>query len=240
MLQNFDTYLIFKITGILIFILLGAISCRTNGVTLKKSLLVTILTVIAGYFGSTFWYIIQHLYGKDPYERGDFAFMMDSAGSVLYGWILAGTTCVWFLTKALKIDTRKILDALVPWLLVAQILNRFGCFAGECCYGRPSQVFWGVYNSYASARVHPVQLYEAFLDSILLILVLRQPKELSGRRTLIYFIGYSVGRFFLEFFRGDNQPAALGLTVPQMTSVVIFLCAILFLWNFFQAKRKYN
>ncbi len=238
--MDFDFYLIFKSTGILSFIVFGTYACHRAGLPSKKILPLTILAVIAGYFGSTFWYILQHLYGKEPYERGDFTAMMDGAGSVLYGWILAGTVSVYFFSKTVKLPALKVFDILAPWLLLAQVFNRFGCFAGQCCYGSPTTVAWAVKNSLVNQWVHPVQLYEAFFDFILLIVIWRINKVGSGRRTLVYFMGYPAGRFFLEFFRGDNKPAALGLTVPQLTSVVIFVFTVLFSWNVFRAKRKYT
>ena len=110
---------------------------------------------------------------------------------------------------------------------MAEFLQFLGCFAGECCWGKPSNVFWAVYNRYEKARLHPVQLYEAAFDFALLVFILLKRGKREGKSTFIYFVGYPVGRFFLEFYRGDNQPAAFGMTVPQIASVIIIICVII-------------
>lgn len=225
-MTDLDLYFFFKLSGILVFIVLGAYSCRSIGIPFKKSLPLLILAVIFGYLGSTFWYVIQHIYGSDSYDKADLASMLDSAGSVLYGWILGGALAIWLGGRVLRLDPIRILDAVIPWVLVGQILNRFGCFAGQCCYGRPTGVPWAIFNGIVHVRVHPVQLYEVFCDAVLLGLVLWQGKGSRGRRALIYFTGYPLARFFLEYYRGDNKPAALGLTVPQITSGVILIALL--------------
>ena len=45
----------------------------------------------------------------------------------------------------------------------------------------------------------------------------------------IYLIGYSIIRFFMEFIRIDPTPIYLGLRLPQIVSLIIFVGSILFL-----------
>src|SRR6185295_11036622 len=98
--------------------------------------------LVFAYFGSMFWYILQHAWGREPYDTSDWTLLMDSAGSVLYGWILGGIPAVWWACRRQKISLARTFDALGPGLLVAQALNRFGCFAGQCCYGKPTTLPW--------------------------------------------------------------------------------------------------
>ncbi len=226
--MDIDLYLTFKIAGILVFVSLGSYFCWKNNISLVKSVALAVFGVIAAYFGSVFWYVFQNEDWRGAKSPEEWAAMLDGAGSVLYGWILAGSGCVYVLSKLFKVNPLKALDLLLPWLLVAQILNRFGCFAGQCCFGRPTGLPWAVYNDYVQARVHPVQLYEAFLDAVLFCVLFLLRKKPTGRVTLVYFTGYPFVRFFLEFFRGDNKPAWLGMTVPQAASLGIFLIACAF------------
>ena len=225
--MEIDAYLIFKMAGLAVFILAGSFFAFKKGFNLTKSLIITACAASLGFIVSRFWFIIQHAFGSDPYSPANFAEAWDDAGSVLYGWIIGGSIAIILLTKAYKMPTIKFFDHIFPWVLMGQILNRLGCFAGECCWGKPSNVFWAVYNHYERARLHPVQLYEVGWDFLLLLLLWLQRNKQEGRVSFLYIIGYPLGRFFLEFFRGDNQPAVLGLTVPQIASVIIIICVII-------------
>ena len=55
---------------------------------------------------------------------------------------------------------------------------------------------------------HPSQLYEAFFEGIFLFVILwtiRKKKLPQGSLLGLYLIGYGVVRFFIEFFRGDQD-----------------------------------
>ena len=224
-----DSYLILKIMGVMTFMVMGTLSLMRLGIPLRKALVICAVGVTAAFFTSRVWYIVQHLFGREPYNTSDWGRVWEEAGSVLYGWILGGFLALYVLSRLMKLSFLKVSDTLAIWLLSAQILNRFGCTAAGCCYGKPLNAFWAVYNPTVGLRLHPVQLYEAIFDLVLIVIIQAQKKTFDGKKTLIYFIGYPVGRFFLEFFRGDNLPAVFGLTVPQLTSVFILL-VIFFFW----------
>ena len=224
-----DSYLILKIIGVMTFIVMGTLSLMRLGIPLRKALVICAVGVIAAFSTSRVWYIIQHIFGSEPYNTGDWGRVWEEAGSVLYGWIMGGFLALYVLSRLMKLPFLKVSDTLAVWLLSAQVLNRLGCAAARCCYGKPLNSFWAVYNPTVGQRLHPVQFYEAIFDLILIIVIQAQKKGFDGKKTLIYFIGYSVGRFFLEFFRGDNLPALFGLTVPQLTSISILL-AVFFIW----------
>src|SRR5207247_534178 len=94
---------------------------------------------------------------------------------------------------------------------------------------KETQFFLKIKNHWLNQWVHPVQLYEAGWDALLLALIYKEGRKKEGRSTVIYFGGYALGRFFLEFLRGDNKPALLFLTIPQLTSIAIIIYFVLFL-----------
>ena len=228
--MNWDAYLIFKTAGILTFIFAGAFFAnRRYQFSFLRSIFITTWAVGLGFVFSRVWFIAQHALGSEPYDPATFKEAWEDAGSVLYGWIFGGTVAVIFLTQVFKMRTIKFLDAVSPWMLMAQMFNRFGCFAGQCCWGRPTHFFISVWNKHEKAMVHPVQLYEAAFDATLFWLLMTRCKK-TGEATFLYFFGYSFGRFFLEFLRGDNKPAFLFLTVPQWTAAGVMI-GIYFLWK---------
>lgn len=84
-----------------------------------------------------------------------------------------------------------------------------------------------------SLPVHAVQLYEALLAAALAIWLHRRKAAFAGEISIRLLAGYSVVRFGLEFFRADNQPIYLGMTISQVTSLGLLAIAI---W--FSARRS--
>ena len=202
--MELDFYLLMKLGGIAVLVFCGgqAVSKQLS-IRPTRAFVINFLAVAAGYLGSTLWYMIQN---------GEY---WGVTGSVLYGWILAGTAAVFVLTRAQKLPFIRYTDALAPWMLLTQFMNRLGCFDAGCCYGKLS----------SRGLIYPVQLFEAAFDLALFIFLLLKPKK-KGQVTLYYFTAYPIARFFLEFLRGDNQPALWFMTVPQVTSIFILLVII--------------
>jgi phosphatidylglycerol---prolipoprotein diacylglyceryl transferase len=76
-----------------------------------------------------------------------------------------------------------------------------------------------------SLPVHPTQLYEAVLAfgfAIFLHFNFSKRRR-SGDVFSLMLVGYGVIRFAVEFFRADNAPAYLGLTISQVISVVFIV-----------------
>jgi len=74
-----------------------------------------------------------------------------------------------------------------------------------------------------SRPVHPVQLYEAGL-ALALCLFLHgwfQKRRWSGQVFCLLILNYAVIRFITEFFRADNSPIYMGLTLSQVISLIL-------------------
>jgi phosphatidylglycerol:prolipoprotein diacylglycerol transferase len=121
-------------------------------------------------------------------------------------------------------------------------LVRTGCFLAGCDYGLPTAHAWGVRfppgslaaldharrgfvpHGASSLPVHPTELYEVAVGLLAAILaaipVLRGRRD--GRAFATFLVTYAVGRFAIEFLRGDpDRGLALGLSTAQWVSVAI-------------------
>ncbi len=219
--MTWDFYLTLKVGGIAVFVFAGGMAvAKTLGISREKAYFINAVAVFVGFVSSRVWYIVQHYFGSDPYEMSSLLKTWDDAGSVLYGWVIGGTLTLIFLTRKLKIPTVRYLDSVLPWLLVAQCLNRLGCFDVGCCYGSLTTCPVSIIGPDGVNQVHLVQLYEAAFDLLWAWFIWTRPKKI-GLPTFLYFTGYPAARFLFEFMRGDNLPALWFMTVPQVTSVVI-------------------
>lgn len=82
-----------------------------------------------------------------------------------------------------------------------------------------------------SLPVHPTQLYEAamLLAAIWLLGRVRRGPHAAGAVALSGFAAYGFIRFGLEFLRADNSLVIGDLTLPQLTSAVVFGVAFMLL-----------
>ena len=227
--MDWDFYLITKVGGIAVFIFGGAaMASKSLKISFGRAVLINALAILAGFCVSRSWYLLQHQFGGEPYWGGTFIEYWNEAGSVLYGWILGASVTVYWIVKRAKLDVIAYTDQVAPWALIGQFMNRLGCMEAGCCYGKGfSLAFLEAQRPelrvlYEQLGRQPVQLYEAMVDlSLFTVLLFLLNKK--GRATWVYFVGYASARFFLEFLRGDNQPALWFMTVPQVTSVLILI-----------------
>jgi phosphatidylglycerol:prolipoprotein diacylglycerol transferase len=122
-------------------------------------------------------------------------------------------------------------------------LGRLGNFINAELYGRVTNLPWGmIFPSGGILPRHPSQLYELFLEGILLFVVLWLIKDFhfkKGTLFCLFLILYSIFRFFMEFFREpDPQLGFLFsfITMGQILSIVMCISGLILL--FFRPKME--
>jgi len=134
-------------------------------------------------------------------------------GYTLYGALLTSIFAMWLYSRGKKIDYLNFSDIAALATGAGIGVGRIGCFLAGCCWGKPTQCFLGVtFNhpqTFASVRntpVHPSQLYEA-AGCFLIFAYLWWRFDRRQYRGQIFFHGlaiYSILRFLIEYFRGDD------------------------------------
>ncbi|MBI3550244.1 MAG: prolipoprotein diacylglyceryl transferase [Elusimicrobia bacterium] len=128
-------------------------------------------------------------------------------------------------------------------------IGRVGCFVGGCCYGSPTSVPWGVRfqdptgivpRRLLGTPLHPTQLYEAAGDVLIFIFLyffmmkrVREKRFTAGSVFLSWIILYSILRFVIEFFRGDDRGMLISaaLSPSQWISLGALAGASVILWR---------
>jgi phosphatidylglycerol---prolipoprotein diacylglyceryl transferase len=178
---------------------------------------------------------LAHILSNDPWGRIQsqgilkVVFTFQGEGLVAYGGFIGGTLAIVLYTWLRKISMWSLLDCATPGLALGLGITRIGCFLGGCCHGRPTNSIFGVVfpqGSHAarifpdptaplehaySLPMHPTQLYESVLGLFLLLPVsvwLMKRRRFTGQSFLAFMALYAMGRFFLEFLRGDNDRGA--------------------------------
>lgn len=87
----------------------------------------------------------------------------------------------------------------------------------------------------------PTQLYSSAFDflNFAALCLLSRKNKVSGRISALYLIIYSVGRFIIEFFRGDLIRGQVGaLSTSQFIAVFVIIFAIALFWKRSHDYRK--
>lgn len=211
------------------------------GLNKDRVLDLAILVLVAGIIGARLLYVLLNLksYLADPSE----IFKLANGGLIWYGGFIAALIAAVIYIRKNRMGFWTVADFLVPYLALAQCFGRIGCFLNGCCYGleiNGSFPFSVLFPGDACER-QPVQIYAA-LALLLIYVILRFRQErphFNGEIFLAYCILYPLKRFVIEFFRGDNQRAFLGLTLSQVISAVVFSVSLfIFLRKSSEWKKK--
>ncbi len=196
-----------------------------------------LLIVLGSVFGSRFFHVVfeePQYYAAHPEK----IIAVWEGGYTLYGALLVSIGMVWMYSRGKKIDYFNFSDIAALATAAGIGVGRIGCFLAGCCWGKATQCFLGVkFNhpqTFANVRnvsVHPSQLYES-AGCFLIFGYLWWRFEKREYRGQIFFQGlvlYSILRFFIEYFRGDDYRGYVFsglLSYSQLVSLGILPFAI--------------
>ena len=181
----------------------------------------------------------SHLLGLVVYDSDGLSWWrVWVGGKAWYGGLIGGALGA---LVVLRLSGRPVLryaDAIAPAVMLGYAIGRIGCFFHGDDYGTPTSLPWAIrYGADTEALdgqvaqrlidpqaaltvpIHPTQLYHSLFGLVLFVILSRIPAEPPGRRLGFLAAGYGIGRFFLEWVRGDFSPLALGLSLQQWISV---------------------
>lgn len=223
--------------GIVAAYLLGVYRAKKAKLDPNPISTIVVLAVVGGMVGARVLYLITIF--REVLANPSLIWDV-SNGFVVYGGIIAGILTIIAYCRIKKISFLAYFDLLMPSVALAQGFGRLGCFLAGCCYGRETNSVIGIVfhnSSYApnGVRLIPTQLLSSglnFLHCLLLVWVARHKKG-DGQVGACYLIFYSIGRFILEFFRGDLERGAVGsLSTSQFISLFICVAGIaLLIWR---------
>lgn len=204
-----------------------------------------IFTTISGLIGARVYCVLINFsqFGLDPLK---WIWLTKYAGLCFHGALIGGAIGLWWLVDSGKLGPAwrqagfwQTADIAVFGLALGQAIARIGCFLNGCCYGKPTEVFWGVMFSGFEEKRHPTQIYEA-LFALLIFCFLnkldrryrlfdwykgKKDRAEPGFLFLFYLITYNFGRIILEIWRGDSV-YWWGIKSAQISSFFILLISL--------------
>ncbi len=175
-------------------------------------------------------------------------------GLGIFGAVLGGFIALVLYVRWKKLSLPRWLDIVIPGVLLAQAIGRFGNFINQELYGPPTTLPWGfkintnfpfqtptemlgrspqeILAYVAATRFHPTFFYEALWNIIGFALIMVFGRRWYGRLRdgdifLFYLIWYPVGRTIVEMFRPDAWVSGLpGLATAQLISLVLIAVGV--------------
>ncbi|WP_088187882.1 prolipoprotein diacylglyceryl transferase [Desulfosporosinus sp. FKA] len=197
---------------------------------------IVIYGLIGGLIGARIWQVF--FYEWDYYATHlQEIIMIWRGGMSILGALVGAAVAGWIYTRTKHIDFWKLADIAAPGLIFGQSVGRIACLLNGDAYGSPTNLGYGLvyppgtpaYSVFGSQPLWPAEVWEGQWDMIVFALILMMAKWrkwTTGYVFLAYIILYSIGRFSLEFLRGDS-PRVLALTTAQWSSVAMIAVAII-------------
>jgi phosphatidylglycerol:prolipoprotein diacylglycerol transferase len=169
-------------------------------------------------------------------------------GMSFHGAVIGVFAAFYFFSKKHNISIFNLGDCVTAAAPIGLFFGRISNFINDELYGRVTSVPWAVaFPSGGYLPRHPSQLYEAFLEGLLLfgclytamfhLKALRKPGTISG----LFLIGYSFSRALIEFFRepdGVIHLLNIPITTGQLLSLPMALAGIYLVWRGFLSDRE--
>lgn len=181
-------------------------------------------------------------------------FRIWEGGMASHGGFIGVFLALWWISRRYRFPLLRLCDLFCPVVPPGLFLGRIANFINGELWGKPSNLPWAVIFPHSAPPGtplelipprHPSQLYEAFLEGIVLFLYAQwrfwrtgataAPGRLSGE----FLILYAVVRIIGEQFREPDAGLILGLSRGIFYSIFLFLAGLgLIGYSFFPARKS--
>lgn len=228
-------------------VLVGARRAKKKGIPADEIYSLAPWVLLGGLVGARLFHVVDNFgyYMANPLQ----ILQLQQGGLAIWGGlVVGGLACVVF-ARVRHIPLGRLVDTLVPALLVAQIIGRFGCIINGDAYGGITNLPWAFIYTNPNALIpanllgvptHPYPVYEIVWNAISLAVILRLERhfKVDGLVFLSYLSLYSVGRFALTFVR-QEKVVFLGLQQAQVLAIAVLLASLsLFLYLWIRARKN--
>ena len=249
--------------GIVLAVVVATRLWKSRGGDGDDILSAALWAVVFGIIGARIYHVIS---SPDAYfgEGGDLLRTVQiwQGGLSIIGAVAAGSVAVWIFCRRNGIKFGAFADAIVPGVILAQAIGRWGNWFNQELYGGPTTLPWGLQidtdqphqalppGASEFTTFHPTFLYESLwnlLGFIALVWLYKRFQFKQGLLAWTYVAYYMMGRFWIESMRRDEPDKStqfplefIGLDwrLNQIVAFVVFLIAIAALiWLFSRRPR---
>ena len=196
--------------------------------------------LIGGLVGARVDYLIQNWSKVHHDLLGN---LFSGSGLVWYGGVIGGVLGVFLWAWRRGFLGLALLDVAAVPLSLGYAIGRIGCqVSGDGDYGKPSHLPWamgyphGTVPTPPGVRVQPTPVYETLaMGAVALVLWNLRDRVRAGVLFALYLVMSGVERLLIEFIR-RNKHVVIGLTLPQLISIVMIAAGAAWLVAMRQAR----
>ena len=233
---NIEWYSVLIVIGAILAIIMIIREAKRYGYPKDFVFNMCFWTIIMGIIGARLYYVLFNL---DLYTNIVDVFKIWEGGLAIHGGIIFGLITCFLYCKKYKVRTVRMVDFIVPALLLAQAIGRWGNFFNGEAHGAvtslgalqnlhiPDFIIEGM--NIGGVYYQPTFLYGSLwcLLAVIVILIVRRLKITKvGQPTAIYLMWYGLGRFFIETMRTDSLMLG-GFKVAQIVSVIMIIVGLI-------------
>ena len=228
------TYGLFMAAGFFVGIIVTLKIGKLEEIAPQQVMDMGFIIILSAIVGSRLLYVLVNItyYSHEPVE----IFKIWRGGLVFSGGIIGVIMAMFRYAERRNLSLWKIGDLWAPAAAVGQAIGRIGCFMAGCCYGKPTDLKWGVVfthpNSLAPINIslHPTQIYSSILGFIIffILLIIHSKKKFEGQVLLWFLILHSTARLAIERFRGDDRGMLLNsnMSITQFVTIFILIASV--------------
>lgn len=238
------TYGVLVATGVILGLCYARSRAARYGLPPRTIWNLGIYVIFGALAVSKLWLIVGswNYYSANPSQI--FSLRMFQSAGTFYGGFFGAVLTILLYSHFQNLPLLLVLDVSAGALPLSHAIGRLGCFAAGCCFGKPTDLPWGItFTDEVVARLsgtplhislHPTQLYEAAVEFLNFVFLfwLGARQRFAGQIFATYLVLYGIERGFIEFFRGDPGRTMMfhgTLSLMQIVSAV-FVCSGSFLW----------
>ncbi len=208
--------------------------------------------VVGGIVGAKLYYVLLNYERLASDPAGS---LLSRGGLVWYGGFLLATALVIWEIRRQKLSLPKSADIIAPALALAYAVGRTGCFLVGDDWGRPTDSWLGIAFPHGTPAtsvdnierlgiavdpalvekygqivpVHPTQLYEVGLSTLIFFLLwkIRGDGRAAGWLFMLWLALAGVERFLVEVLRAKDDRFFGALTLAQIISLAIIAAGII-------------
>lgn len=204
--------------------------------------------LITGFAGARLWYVLFYDLAtslKDPIS----IFMIRDGGLAIHGGLFAGVSFGYWYAKKKNLNFWHMADMVVPNILIAQAIGRWGNFMNQEAYGGiVSESFYNYFPAFIKNIMFingeyrmPTFFFESVANIIGWLLIYFVVRKLSTRKrgdmVYAYLMWYGVTRYFIEGMRTDSL-TFFHFRIAQLISLGFLFVGVLGYVGFFRRFRK--
>ncbi len=197
--------------------------------------------ILGGRIGYVLFYQFDYFLTEPLY-----LFKIWTGGMSFHGGLLGVITAVYIFARKTNKSFLSVGDFVAPLVPIGLGMGRLGNFINAELWGRQTDVPWAMVFPTDSLQLprHPSQLYEFFLEGVVLFFILyvitRKSRSL-GLASGIFLIGYGVFRTIVEFYREPDAHLGLYLSFiskGQILSIPMILVGMLVIYLGYISQQK--